>query len=301
MTLRVSHLAVAVVALTALATGAHAQATAPDVAGVGTRNLGSFEDTKKTPKGAEIVTRIGAQVPVDAPLTRHDGERVTLGDYFASGVDADGDVTDGKPVLLLLGYYECPMLCSLVLNAAFEGVAQSGLAPGRDFNIVAVSIDPDEPLKLAADKRANHLKALNIPGADAGVFFHTTDAASARRIADAVGFGYVKDESTGEFAHGAGIFFVSPKGVLTRTLYGATFPGVDVKRALMEASSGTLGTVIDRIVMSCFRYYSDNQKYGVYVMGVMRLGGVITMVALGSLLLLLWRRERVKKSPTSAP
>lgn len=239
----------------------------------------------------DIEDRLGNKVPLDVVLTDSRGERVELRRYF-SGEQS------GKPVLLTLGYYTCPMLCSLVLNATLEALREVSLDVGEDFTVVSVSIDPRDTVDIARGKQKTYLKSYGREGAQEGWHFHVADEAEVKRLADAVGFRYRWDESTKQYAHAAGIFFLSPDGTLTRTLYGISYDPTDVKLALMEASRGEVGTITDKILLSCFRYTADSQRYGVYVWGVMRLAGVLTIIFLGGLLGALWYRER-KKSQAS--
>lgn len=243
----------------------------------------------KALEGSEIVDKLGAKVPLDVTLTRDDGEVVRLGDYFSGE-------KGGPPVLLTLGYYQCPMLCSLVLNSTLEALKQVSLDVGEDFHVVTVSIDPKETVALAKQKRDTYLAEYGREGAADGWRFHVAEEAEVKRLADAVGFHYRYDEEMQQYAHGAGIFFLSPDGTLTRTLYGLSYSAIDTKFALMEASRGKVGSVTDRILMSCFQYTPDGQKYGVYIWGVMRLGGILTILLLGTMLFVLWRRERNRKA-----
>ncbi len=252
----------------------------------------------KALQNIEIEDKLGAKVPLDVKLINDAGEPVRLGDYF-SGAATPG--ARGKPVLLTLGYYECPMLCSLVLNSTLEALKKVSLDVGEDFNVVTVSINPRESVEIAKMKRDNYLKEYDREGAAAGWRFHVAEEDEVKRLADAVGFQYRWDETQEQFAHSAGIFFLAPDGTLTRTLYGLSYSATDVKFALMEASRGEVGSVGDRILMSCFQYTPDGQRYGVYVFGVMRLGGVLTILFLGTMLFVLWRRERrLRGSRTNA-
>lgn len=239
--------------------------------------------------GTQIEDKLGAKVPLDVKLVNDEGEAVTLGEYFSKE-------KTGKPVLLTLGYYQCPMLCSLVLNSTLEALKKVSLDVGEDFTVVTVSIDPKETVALAKQKRSNYLSQYGREGAAPGWRFHVAEEAEVKRLADAIGFEYRWDERAEQYAHGAGIFFVSPDGTLTRTLYGLSYGATDVKFALMEASRGEVGSVTDRVLMSCFQYTPDGQRYGVYVWGVMRLGGILTLLFLGTMLFVLWRRERRNQS-----
>lgn len=234
----------------------------------------------------DIADRLGNKVPLDAALVNESGEAVRLGDYFT------GEFS-GKPVLLVLGYYSCPMLCSLVLNGVMEGLQQIDYVPGKDFTLVSVSIDSRDTYEVARDKRNNYLKTYRGISQGAGIHFHVADEQVSRAIANSVGFGYRWDDKTQQYAHAAGVFFISPDGTLTRTLFGLTFSRQDLSFALMEASRGEVGSIVDKVILSCFSYTSDKQKYGIYIFGLFRLAGVITILLLGGLLVSLWRRERI--------
>lgn len=241
--------------------------------------------------GSEIVDQLGAKVPLDVKLTNDAGEVVRLGDYFSGE-------KGGPPVLLTLGYYQCPMLCSLVLNATLEALKKVSLDVGKDFQVLTVSIDHEETVELAREKRETYLKEYGREGAADAWRFHVAEKREIARLAEAVGFHYFYDEKQKQYAHGAGIFFLSPDGTLTRTLYGLSYRPTDVKFALMEASRGEVGSITDRILMSCFQYTADAQQYGVYIFGVMRLGGILTILLLGGMLFVLWRRERRRRAPS---
>lgn len=232
----------------------------------------------------DIVDKAGANLPLDVALTDHNGQNVMLNHYFSPD--------DKRPLILVLGYYGCPMLCSLVLNGLVEALKDVSFKPGKDYRLLSVSIDDRETADLAKRKRAAYLGAL---GADESVdwwSFHVTNAHEAKRLADAVGFNYVYDKKVDQFGHGAGVFAVSPEGVLSRTLFGIKFKPSDVKLALSEAADGKIGSFVDRVLLSCFHYDPDSHRYGVYIFGVMRLGGVLTIVILGSVLLMYFRQEK---------
>lgn len=222
-------------------------------------------------KHAEIKDMPGAKVPLDLFFTNQDGEKIPLAQYF-------NHKDDKRPVILSLGYYGCPMLCSLVLNGLVEGLNKINLSLGKDYRIISISIDEREDYKLAKQKQSNYLPLINDIKDEKSWQFHVADALSAKKLADAVGFDYFYDQKTDQFAHGAGVFVISPSGILSRTLYGISFKPQDIKLSLLEASEGKIGSFIDRVILSCFHYDPDSHKYGIYIMGVMRLGGLITVL-----------------------
>lgn len=232
-------------------------------------------------QGTEIVDKPGAQVPREVVLTNHLGERVKVQDYLGQS----------KPVILTLGYYQCPMLCSLVLNGLMDAIKGQSLKLGRDFSILSVSINPDEKPELAREKRENYLKALGAPQ-DSPWTFALGQTQDVSRLAESVGFGFKYHAPSKEYIHSAGIFVLSPDGKLSRTLYGIAFKPNDLKMSLIDASNGKVGSLMDRIILSCFHYEPDSHKYGVYIFGVVRLAGALTILVLGSFVLFLFRRER---------
>lgn len=237
-------------------------------------------------RGAQIADdRIGRAVPLDVRLTDHTGKSVTLGRYFADGK---------RPLVLTLGYYRCPMLCDVVLNGLLDAVKAMPLRLGEDYAVLSVSIHPKETADLAGKKRAAYVRAigrgLDVAGAD--WTFHVGEETQVKRLADAVGFGYRWDPRSEQYAHGAGIFVLDPQGRLNRVLYGVEFAPRQLKLALVEAAQGKVGTLFDRVLLSCFHYDPDSHRYGVAILGVMRLAGGATVLMLAGVLLWLWRRER---------
>lgn len=233
---------------------------------------------------AQIEDKAGAKVPFDVKLTDHNGKDILFSSYFSA--------EDRRPVVLTLGYYGCPMLCSLVLNGMVDSLKKINFKPGADFRIVSISIDEREKPELAAIKRKAYLAAMDAEPDVLWWDFHVTTANEAKRLADAVGFDYEFDKKTDQFAHGAGFFVLSPDGVLSRTLFGISFKPTDVKLALSDATDGKIGSFIDRVLLSCFHYDPDAHSYGVYIFGVMRLGGVLTVLILGAVLLFYFRQEK---------
>jgi protein SCO1/2 len=235
-------------------------------------------------KNIDIEDKAGAQIPLDISLIDHDGQPRLLSDYIGK---------DELPTIITLGYFGCPMLCNLVLNGLLETVKKLGFRLGKDYRIVTISIDEKESSELALKKRNNYLAALLGTSEESAAWsFHVTKSEESKRLAQALGFNYRYDESEKQFAHGAGIFVISPKGILSRTLFGINFQPSDLKLALSEAAQGKIGSFIDRVILSCFHYNPDSHRYGVYIFGVMRLGGIITVLILALMLVFFFRGER---------
>ena len=233
-------------------------------------------------EGVGLTERLGGLVDRSIPLIDHDGRHVVLGDYLK----------DGKPVLLTLNYYRCTSLCNLQLNALADGLRGMGWRPGEQFRVVTISIDPRDTPGIAKGKRASYQALLGRGEVDWS--FLVGSEAAVQRIADQVGYGFKYDKEQDQFAHPAVLTFLSPEGKVSRYLYGIEYSPRDLKFALMEASEGRVGSTVDRIFLSCFHYDPSVGAYGPFAMGIMRLGGVVTVLALAVLLALLWGRERVR-------
>ena len=266
------------VALGALSGAAWAQVPSQD-------DLAAQNRSPREYDGVDVVEHLGETLPLDLTFEDEEGAVVRLGDYFGKG----------KPVLITLVYFNCPMLCSMVLNGALESMRELGWTPGEEFEVVTVSISPAETPALAKEKKDNYLARLGLPGAERGWHFLTGSGARAdniKALAAALGFGYRYDPSTQDYAHGAAIFFAAADGVVTRYLYGVQFPSQQLRLALVEAGRGEVGSVVDKVLMRCFMYEPSHKKYGFYIWGAMRLGGVLTVLILGGFLLVMWRNER---------
>ena len=233
-------------------------------------------------EGIEIVARLGEKLPLDLRFTDEKGQDVQLAGYF-----------DGKrPVVLSMGYYRCPMLCDLVWSGILQSLSEISLDPGEDYQLVTVTIDPNETATLARQKKADYLESFGRPGAEDSWHFLTGSEDAIKELAKAVGFGYRYLPERDEYAHAAGMMVVSPNGKLTRYLYGVMYEPDTVRMALLEAGEGKIGSALDRVVMYCFHYNPEEGKYTVAAMNMMRLVGLLTVAALGSLIVVLWRRER---------
>ncbi len=225
--------------------------------------------------------RLGEQLPLDAPFVDETGEAVTLGDYF-------GD----KPVVLAFVYYDCPMLCPMVLNGIAKSLGVLKLDAGEDFQVVAISIDPRETPYMAAGQKQATVKRYGRKQTANGWHFLTGDEESVRRVTEAAGFRYAWVEETQEFAHASGMVVATPDGILSQYLYGLDFSPKDARLALVEASDGQIGSVVDQILLYCFRYDPTLGKYTAVVTRILRLAGVVFLVVLGTFLWIMLRRDR---------
>lgn len=241
----------------------------------------SARSAESTPKALEKVgvnPVLGTQLPLDAEVVDEQGKAQPLSAYF------DGQ----RPVLLVLSYYECPMLCGLVLNAVRESVAKLSWLPGDHYRIVTISIDPDEGSKLAAAKKASVANAFPTAAQrDAAAkhwAFLVGKMGSEKRIAQATGFAYEWDAESKQWAHGAAIFLVSPTGKLTRALFGLEYPERDLKLGLLEAGEGKVGTLAEKLMLFCYHYDPKGNKYAILATRLVSLGGALTV----GLMVLAW-------------
>lgn len=234
--------------------------------------------------GIDIIEHLGDSLPLNLSFVDDNGSKVTLSDYFK------GD----KPVLLTLGYYECPMLCNLVFNGVSEGIKELGWVPGEKYQVISVSIDPLETAELAAKKKANYIKFLEMPGASGGWHFLVTESENAKTLADAIGFEYYYVEDRDEYAHAAAAYLISPEGVISRYLYGIQYTASNLKLGLLEASEGKIGSTLDKILLYCYRYDPDAKGYVLFAQNAMKVGGAVTVVLIALLVGSLFIKERLK-------
>jgi protein SCO1/2 len=237
-------------------------------------------------KEIDVIEKLGEQIPLDLTFIDTKSKQKQLSEYFNSG----------KPVLLTLAYYECPMLCTFVLNGLSNGVGALSFEPGVDFQMITVSIDPGETPKLAAAKQKNQVAAIGRDVPTDGWEFLTGEQEQIQRLADAVGFKYYYDEDRDEYAHAAVSFILTETGEISRYLYGIEFKSNDLRFALMEASQGKIGDTLDRLLLYCYHYDPDAKGYVIFAGNVMRIGGVLTILLLGGFLAVFWRREIRKRS-----
>jgi protein SCO1/2 len=227
--------------------------------------------------------QLGARLPLDEVLRDHEGRPVRLGSVFR----------DGKPVVLALVYYDCPMLCGLIQSGLARAMRENGLVAGKDFRAVSISFAPEERPAQAKERRRGYLQSMGLSEDSDAWSFWVDQGGAARRIADAVGFHYKKDEVSGEWAHLASIFVLSPDGRVSRYLYGIDFPDKDFRLSLVEAADGKVGTSFDRLVLTCYRYDPASRKYQPFALGFVRAGGALAAVALAGLVAgLVWRERR---------
>ena len=245
--------------------------------------LGTFayaeEKLPKELRGVEVKQKLGARIDLTLPFVDHKGKERTLKSYFA----------DNKPVLLTLNYYNCPMLCTIQLNSLVDAMKKLPKGYGKNFRFVTVSINHREDAKLAAAKRKNYLKQLKRK--DIEWEFMTGKKKHIEVLSKTVGFKYRYLPKKKQYLHPAVVFFVTPDGKVSQYL-GLPYVTRDVKFALVTASKGRLGSIFEKLIMSCFIYNSTDGQYTPYAYGIVRLSGVLTVIVLAIMLLLFWTRER---------
>jgi protein SCO1/2 len=230
-----------------------------------------------------IDQNLDAQVPLDLTFRDEQGKTVRLGDLF-----------HGRPVVLSLVYYNCPMLCTEVLNGMKGVFRHLPMVIGKDFEVVTVSIDPTETPSLATAKKEKYLEGYEHPEGASGWHFLTGDEQQIRTLANVVGFRYVYDKDTKQYAHAAGIMVLTPGGRVARYLYGVDYLIKDMRLALVEASNNTIGSAVDQALLLCYHYDPATGKYGLVVMNLLKITGAFTILVLGGFILLMLRRERKK-------
>jgi len=240
-------------------------------------------------KNIDVDEHLGQAIPLDLHFTNDAGEYLPLENYFHQE----------KPVILVLAYYECPMLCTLVLNGLADGIKQLDWLPGKQYQVLTVSIDPIETPELALAKGKNYIQATGKSGIDEGWRFFVGKEDQIKALTDAVGFKYFYDDKQKQFAHPAVLMVLTEDGKISRYLYGIEYKKQDLRLALLEASLGKIGNTLDKIILYCYHYDSDAGGYALIAVNVMKLGGGLTLLILVVFLAALWAREH-RKNPRHA-
>jgi protein SCO1/2 len=230
---------------------------------------------------AGLEQKLNAQVPLDAVFRDEHGAAVTLGSFF-----------NGKPVILVLAYYECPNLCTLVLNGVLQTAHELKFDAGKEYEIVVVSFDARERPALAAAKKQIYIQRYGRAGASDGWHFLTGDEHAIERLASSIGYRFSYDKATSQFAHPSAIMVVTPAGKVARYFPGIEYPPRKVRLALIEASHERVGSLTDRVFLLCFHYNPATGKYGLLIGRVMQVAGIGTAAALAGYVLWMLRRER---------
>jgi protein SCO1/2 len=233
--------------------------------------------------GVDVEEHLGELLPLETEFTDAYGKAVRLRDVMPRT----------KPVLFTLVYYSCPQLCNLLINEQVRAMRELGLELGRDYEALTVSIDPEDTPAQSLTRRQKHLQAMGQPES-APWHFLTGSEENIRKLAAAVGFKYTYDASTRQYAHPAVIHVLTPEGSISRYLYGTSFAVRDMKFALLEAAGGRVGTSVDRIILSCFKYDTASRRYGFWIFGFLRVGALLVFFSLATVLGYYWRLELKK-------
>ena len=225
--------------------------------------------------------RLNSQVPLNLAFNDEKGQAVQLQQYFGE-----------KPVILIMVYYQCPMLCTQVLNGftgALNGIVRFNV--GREFNVVTVSIDPRDTAEDAAAAKKRYLERYRRAGADQGWHFLTGKKDQIDALAQAVGFRYAWDPKIKQYAHASGIMLLTPDGHVSQYYYGIEYAPRDIQLGLVEASKGKIGNVVDQVLLYCYHYDPTQGKYGAAIFNVLRLSALATVLVLGGFMVIMFRRD----------
>ncbi|MEO5857358.1 MAG: SCO family protein [Pyrinomonadaceae bacterium] len=239
-------------------------------------------------KKVGIEQRLGEGLPLTSEFKDENGQIVKLGDYFGKG----------RPVIIALVYYECPMLCNQVLNGLTGSLKGLSFDAGKEFDVIAVSFDAKEFDKpdLARNKKASYLERYGRPATEKGWHFLTGDQPSIDAITQATGFKYTWDEKSNQFAHGSAIMIATPEGKLSRYFYGIDYSPRDVKLGIMESAESKVGNAADELLLYCFHYDPASGKYGFQILSVLRLTAIAMLLGMGMMGFVFWRRNKSRNS-----
>jgi protein SCO1 len=229
-----------------------------------------------------IDPKLNNNVPLDLKFKDEGGRDVTLGDYFAPG----------RPVVLALVYYDCPMLCNQVLNGMTSALNVLKFSAGKEFDVLAVSFDSRETPELAAAKRKTYLDRYKRDGAENGIHFLTGDKAAIDALTKSVGFRYKWDDKTNQFAHASALTLLTPQGKVAQYYYGIEYSPKDMRLGIIEASSEKIGTLTDQILLYCYHYDPMTGRYGAAILNIVRAGAILTMALLGGFIFISVKKER---------
>jgi protein SCO1/2 len=235
-----------------------------------------------------IEQNLNVQIPPDLVFRDETGKSVRIGDFFGR-----------KPILFSLVYFDCPALCTEVLNGELRTMRAISLDLGKDFEAVTVSFEPKDTAALAKAKRDVYIGQYDRPGAAENWHFLTGEQLSIDALTKAVGFQYAYDSSIHQYAHAAAILVLTPEGRIDRYFYGVVYPARDVRLGLVEASEGKIGTLTDHALLYCYQYDPMTGKYGLLVMNVLRAAGGLTVLVLAIFMIVMFLRER--KRPLAVP
>ena len=230
--------------------------------------------------GIDVVERLGEQAAIDVPLVNQDGKTVRMRDYLGK-----------RPVIVTLVYYRCPVLCSVLLSGLTKALRGIDWKVGRDYDVLTVSIDPNETSALAKEKRRGYMQSLGVSDSEDAWPFFTGSVEAVDALSASLGFKFKYIERERQFGHVAALFFLAPDGKITRYLYDVQYDPKDVKLALFESAHGKVGTALDRVLLRCYKFDASSRKYHLWVKNYYRVWGVLIMLSLGIFLGIMWRRD----------
>ena len=248
----------------------------------------AFSQVNKKPtelQAVDVADKLGSKIPMDLKFKDEHGNDVTLAKYF----------NQGKPVVLVLAYYECPMLCTFVLNALADNITKiPNWQVCKQYQVLTVSINPKEKAEMALEKKKNYLATIKMPPESDGWNFLVDPYDNSSKLAESVGFKYYYDKKQDQYAHPAVAFILTEDGTLSRDLFGLTYEPKDLKLSLLEASKGKIGNMIEKILLFCYHYDAEAKGYVLFAKNVMKIGGVFTILMLGAFLGFFWRMDLQK-------
>jgi protein SCO1/2 len=240
-------------------------------------------------KEVTIEQRLDSQLPLDTAFRDENGRDVKLGDYFGK-----------RPVVLALVYYDCPMLCTQILNGMVRAAKILTFRPGKDYDILAISFDARETSKQAAAKKAVYVKEFGHPESADGFHFLTGQPDEIKKVTEAVGFKFKWDVYNAQFAHASAIYVLTPQGKLSKYFYGIEYSPKDMRLGLIEASKNKIGTAVDQILLFCYHFDPTTGKYTMVAMRIMRIAGAATILMLGGFVFIMLRRDNKQKGIRAA-
>lgn len=261
-----------------------APALSAQVASYGDKQMGPINQKSSLLDKVTISQHLNQQIPLNLTFADDTGKQIELASYFGK-----------KPAILALVYYRCPMLCSEELDGLTSALLMVDEVPGRDFNIIVVSIDPTEGPALAAAKKRSYVHRYGKPQTANGWHFLTGTQSNIDALTKAVGFGYVKipgpDGKLDQFAHASAIQIVTPQGKLAQYYMGVEYSPKDIRLGLAEASNNRIGSPVDNILTYCYHYDPSTNKHSLIVARIVQLGGLVTLLSLGSFMFVMFRRD----------
>ena len=230
----------------------------------------------------DIIENLGGYIPLEEKFVNESGEVIEIGSFFNNEI----------PTILTLNYFECPMLCTLVLNGLAESIKNLTLNSGDDYQIITIDINPNEKTLFANQKKKNYIKGYGLQNVEKNWHFLTGTQESIKKIADSIGYIYYYDEKRDEYMHPAAITLLSSEGKISRYLYGIEYPNKDLKLGILEASEGKVGSTLDKIILYCYHYDPYKNTYTIFATNVMRLGGIFTIIFLCIMIAGYWKKDK---------